>query len=535
MKPRRNRIVVGIALVLVALAIVAVIYSRANAKASSAASLQTATAKIGNVSTTIAASGTVRAAQSATLSWQNTGSVGTVSVQAGDGVTEGQELASLSTDQMPANVISAAVDLATAQQTLDNLLHSTTPQANAQKALQDAQAALDDYKNNFPATQAAAQAALTTAQYNLTVAQNKKTTVQYAKASPADIEAARATLTLALNNLEAASTANNKASDLPTSDPRRSQALTNLADAEKKVESAQMKLNWYLTYPTAQDIANTDAAVLAAQAALATAQQSWNAVKDGPNTTQLAVLQAAVADAQNAYDLIKNGASQGDVAAVNARIAGDRSTLNTMKITAPFSGTITTVSVLPNDQASSGTAAFTINDLSHLYIDVTVAETNLPKVQDGQAVEFIFNAISGKTFHGKVVKVAQVGTSSQGVVNFGVTVEITDADKNVRLGMAATVNLITASKQNVLLVPSRAITTSGTQKTVNVLYEGNQISLPVTVGMTNGTLAEITGGGLKEGDVVVLNAASSSSSTSRNFIVGGGGGGFSGPPGGFGD
>jgi HlyD family secretion protein len=532
MKPRKNRIVVRIALVLVVLVIAAVVYFRVIANASSTSSLETGTAKIGNVSITVAGSGTVRAKQSATLSWKNTGSVGTVDIQAGDVVTEGQVLATLSDEKMPDDVVSASADLAADKQTLDDLLHSTTTQANAMKTLKDAQDALDNYKNNFPATQAAAKAAVTTDQYNLTAAENSRKTLNYAKASAADIEAARATLVKAQNDLEHTSdNYSTVAERFSADDPRRSDALTNLAGAEKAVDDATRKLNWYLTYPTAEDIANADADVLSAQAALSTAQEDWDAVKDGYNTTELAVLQAAIADAQDAYDLVKNGPSQGDLAAINATIAGDQATLDTMKITAPFSGTIATVSVLPHDQVSSGTTAFTLYDLSHRYVDVPVAETNIPKIKEGQAVEFSFTAISGKTYHGKVVKVAQVGTSTSGVVNFTVTVEMTDADKDVRLGMATTVTLIIDSKQNVLNVSSRAIATSGTQNTVYVVYQGNQISLPVTVGLTNGTLTEITGGGLKEGDVVVLNAASSTKKTTTTQDMGGPGGG--GPPGGF--
>jgi HlyD family secretion protein len=531
MKSRRNQVIVGIVVLLVVGAVFAIIYSRAQAQASSNA-LPTATVKLGDIASTIASTGVVRTQQSATLNWQNSGSVGTVDVQVGDVVTEGQELAALSLDQMPQNVISAESSLSADQQALDNLLNSTTPQADALQTLQNAKNALALYQDNFPATQAAANAALVTAQYNLTVAQNQWKNIQYAKPSQSDIAAAQATVVLAQRAVDNAQGAYEKVSGLKPGDPRITVALQNLSDAAKKLDSAQRKLTWYETYPTTQDIQNAQANLMAAQAAVAQAQEAWDQVKDGPNAAQLAVLQAAVSDAQNAYNLVQNGSNPNDVAAAKAKIAADQSIINTMKITAPFSGTITAVSVLPNDQVSSGTTAFQIDDMSHLLIDVTVAETDISKIKLDQQVKITFNALSGKTYTGKVVDVSHVGAVNQGVVTFGVTVEITSADTNVRPGMTANLNIVIASAQNVLIVPSRAVTSLGGQHTVTVLYQGSQITIPVTVGLSNDTETEITGGGLREGDVVILNATTTTNRTGGRFFIGGGG---PGGPGGFGD
>ncbi len=46
------------------------------------------------------------------------------------------------------------------------------------------------------------------------------------------------------------------------------------------------------------------------------------------------------------------------------------------------------------------------------------------KIQVGQAVQLSFDAIPNKTYNGKVTTVGTVGASSQGVVNFPVTVQL---------------------------------------------------------------------------------------------------------------
>lgn len=506
MKSRKTQIIVGIIGLLVIGAVVAVLYTRANAQtATTTTNVQTATISLGNISSSVVAAGSVRAQQTATLSWQNTGSVEAVNVKAGDVVTAGQVLATLSPDHMPQNVISAQADLGAAQQALNSLLNSTTPQATALKALQDAQTAYNDYVNNFPATQAIANANVITATTALATAQSHRLALNYGRATQATIDAAQAAYDQASAALKAAQKAYDAVAGLPENSPARSSAQLRLYAAQNTYTTDLGILNWYTGTPTAADIAAADSAVAKAQQALNQAQAAWDLVKGGPDQTVVATLKATVDDAQRAYDLVKNGPNADDVAAAKARISADQATINTMSITAPFNATVTSVSVLPNDQVSSGTTAFRLDDLTHLLVDVSVAEIDIPNIQAGQPAVMTFDAINGKTYNGKVTVVSTTGTTSSGVVNFTVTVEITNPDKNIHPGMTAAVNIITATNKNVLLVPSRAIhTTTNGKHTIIVLSEGNQTSVPVTVGLTNDTQTEISGSGINQGDTVVL-------------------------------
>jgi HlyD family secretion protein len=505
MKSRRNQIIIVIVALVVIGIVVAVLSSRANAQTANTPTVQTATVSLGNISSSVVAAGTVRAKQSATLAWQNTGSVGAVDVQAGDVVTAGQELASLSVDQMPQNVISAESDLAAAQQALDTLLTSTTPQATALQNLQNAQTALSAYQDNFPSIQAMAEANVITATAALKTAQDHRKGLDNGRATQAMIDVAQAKYDQAKAALKVAQRAYDAVKGLPEKSPIRNSALLKLNAAQNAADSALGILNWYTGTPTPADFAAADTAVAQAQQALNQAQQAYDLVKNGPDPTKLASLQAAVTDAQTAYDLVKNGPNPDDVAAAKARIAADQATINTMKITAPFSGTVTDVSVLVHDQVSSGTTAFRIDDLTHMLIDLSVSELDIPNIQLDQAATITFDAIPTKTYQGKVVVVSQTGTSSQGVVNFTVTVEVTNPDSDIHPGMTAAVNVITATHKNVLIVPSRAVrTTTSGGHTVVILSEGKQTTVPVTVGLTDDINTEISGSGIQQGDTVVL-------------------------------
>ena len=65
-------------------------------------------------------------------------------------------------------------------------------------------------------------------------------------------------------------------------------------------------------------------------------------------------------------------------------------------------------------------------------------------------------------------------------------------------------------------MPNKAIRTSNGQQTITVLFEGQQITLPVTVGLTGDSLSEVISDQLREGDVVVINGTTSSTSSANN-------------------
>jgi HlyD family secretion protein len=519
MKSRRNQVILVIIILLVVGGVIAFVNYRANAQAQNATSnLQTATVTRGSISSSVVAAGTVSARQSAQLAWQATGTVGSIDVQVGQVVTAGEELASLSTSDIPQNVISAQADLIAAQQALNDVLNSTTATAQALQNLQNAQNALNNYQNNFPATQAQTKANLTTAQNNLAIAQNRLASMESSRASQAAIDSAQAAYNRALVAVNAAQATVDKLSS--SGGPKYDAARVALANAQQVRDAALTTLQWYLSKPNDQDIANGQVNVAQAQSALAQAQQAWDLVKDGPDQTQVSLLQSQLADAQRAYDLVQNGPNPNDVAAAKARVAGDLSTINDMKITAPFSGTVTDVSSLVNDQVSSGTAAIRIDDLAHLQVAVSIAEIDIPKIQVGMPAQLTFDALGSQTYNGKVTEVSPVGTTTQGVVNFDVTVELTNPDQSIHPGMTAAVTIITATHQNVLILPNRAIHTINGQHVVTLLSEGNQVNVPVTLGLTNDTDSEIASGNIHEGNTAVINISVLNTSNSQ------GGGGF---------
>jgi HlyD family secretion protein len=462
----RTWLIIGL-VVVVAAGAFAIYRVRANATAAS--SYQTTTLARGNLNATIGATGNVRANQTAIISWQTSGTVDSVDAVVGDQVGAGITLASLSTTSLAQNVVMARADLVAAQQNLSTVLNSNTQRAQAQLNLADAQKSANSATDTLSGL----------------LATNHGGT-------SADITYARAQLTLAQQSYDQAKNFYDNVKDRPDTDSLKAQAYTSFYNAQQALWRAQGNLNYYLQVPSGSDI---DVA-----------------------RAKLALAQAQLADAQREWDRLKNGPDQNDVAAAQARVDAAQATLNYSRLAAPFAGTVTEADPMVGDQVSPGTIGFRVDDLSRLQVDVQVSEVDINNVVLGQPAVVTFDAVAGKEYHGKVVHVSRVGTSVQSVVNFSVTVELTDPDADVKPGMTASVTITIQSLENVLLVPNSGVHLINSQRVVYILRNGQLMEIPVTLGASDDTKSVVVSGDLSVGDILVLNPPT-------NFTPGRGGGG----------
>ncbi|MCK4899538.1 MAG: efflux RND transporter periplasmic adaptor subunit, partial [Anaerolineales bacterium] len=213
--------------------------------------------------------------------------------------------------------------------------------------------------------------------------------------------------------------------------------------------------------------------------------------------------------AQREWERLQDGPDPDDIAAAEARVAAARATLDQVRITAPFDGTITEVVSQSGDQVNPGTLALRIDDLSQLYVDLEVSEVDINQVEIGQQVILTFDAILANEYHGEVIEVALAGTQQQGVVSFNVTVELTDPDADVKPGMTSAVSIITTQLEEALLVPNRAVRVVDGKRVVYVLSEDGELQpIPITLGASSDTHSQVIDGNLRPGDLIVLNPPS---------------------------
>jgi HlyD family secretion protein len=295
--------------------------------------------------------------------------------------------------------------------------------------------------------------------------------------------------------------------DLLNSDTPRAQALRALDAAEEEYKKAydyRMGLNGKIT------IADTYLDRGVPKVRYYRGYADPETIKDADE--KLALAEAKLNDARRAYERVKDGPDPADVAAAEARVAAAQATLDMARIIAPFDGTVTQADLAAGDQVTAGKAAFRLDDLSHLLVDVQVSEVDINSVFLDQDATLTFDAVLGRTdpYHGKVVKVSQSGDNVQGVVSFTVTVELTDPDKYVKPGMTAAVNIVVEEVEDVILIPNRAVRLANGKRVVYLLSEGMPTPVEVTLGSTDGVNSVLVKGEIKEGDPIILNPPSMS-------------------------
>jgi HlyD family secretion protein len=303
--------------------------------------------------------------------------------------------------------------------------------------------------------------------------------------------------------------ANQALEDVLDSDTARAQAWIALRAAEDAYEKAY-DYRQYLNYPvrkTRVDLVKqvtpygiVDVPKTKTYKTEATEEEIAKADAD------LDLKEAQYEDAKRAYNRIAEGPNQDDLVAAQARVDAAQATLDLAHLNAPFAGTVTEAFPIPGDQVSTGTVAFRIDNLNSLLVDVELSEIDINSISVGQPVTLSFDAILGSEYQGQVVKVAQAGAVVNGVVNFTVTVELTDADERVKPGMTAAVNIVVQEINDAVLVPNRAVRLVDGDRVVFVTGEnGMPEKVEIRLGQSSDTMSVVIGGDLKEGDEIILN------------------------------
>ena len=449
----RKTIVITVVVVAVVAGLGFLGLQRLQAAQASQTNLQTTQVRRGSLTATIGTAGTIQPTNSVNLSFQTSGTVKEIKVNEGDPVKAGQVLATLDAADMELQVAQAELNLSNAQLKLAAAKKGPTAEEIA-----SAKASLASAEENLKALQAGpsandievARLKYEQAKDQLWSAQAKRdATMGDPRASGADKDAAQASVASATMAVEIARIQYEQAQKGPTD--------KDLRAAEAQVAQARLNLSKLMSTPAAEDIQTAENAVKQAQISLDQAK-----LKLAPYT-----------------------------------------------LTAPFDGTVARLSLQVGQMVNANAQVGLLSVPDSFDITADMSEVDVARVKVGQEVDVTLDALPDRTFKGHVTKVATVGTSTQGVVNYPVTIHLDQADPGIKPGMTANASIIVDRRDNVLLVPSRAIRTQGNQRLVRVLFQGQTIDVPVQVGLSGDNGTEVLGDTLKEGDEVVLNASAS--------------------------
>ena len=217
-------------------------------------------------------------------------------------------------------------------------------------------------------------------------------------------------------------------------------------------------------------------------------------------------------------------------------LAESQSNMNEMTIVAPMSGVVVGEPQTPGTMAVQGTSNPTvimrIADMSSKQILAKVDETDIGSVKVGQSATFTVDSFNGKTFTARVSKISQTDTSnswnintssssssssssSASVIYYYVTLDVDDPDNQLLPAMTARVEINTAEKNDVLVVPLSTLKTDANGSYVIVKNEdGTQENRYVSTGIYSDEYVEILDG-LSEGEQVVSTYVAKSAENAK--------------------
>jgi HlyD family secretion protein len=265
--------------------------------------------------------------------------------------------------------------------------------------------------------------------------------------------------------------------------------------------------------------------------------------------TAQATLDRARADASSA---------RASVTDAQAALQSEVTNLGKASIKSPIDGVVLTRAVDPGNAVAASLQAVTLftiaEDLAHMKLQVNVDEADVGMVNVGQNATFTVAAYPSRRFPAKITRVAYGSTTTDNVVTYITYLEVDNPDLALRPGMTATATINATERNDVLLVPNTALrftpattrspggdakdgsgppksggggivgslvprppeagaqrpaTTAnravGGARQVWVAKNGQAVPVPVTVGISDGRLTEVSSPDLAPGTPVIVD------------------------------
>lgn len=264
--------------------------------------------------------------------------------------------------------------------------------------------------------------------------------------------------------------------------------------------------------------------------------------------TAQATLDRARADANSARATVSDA---------QAALQTDITNLGKASIKSPIDGVVLTRAVDPGNAVAASLQAVTLfmiaEDLSHMKLQVNVDEADVGMVNVGQNATFTVAAYPSRRFPAKITRVAYGSTTTDNVVTYITYLEVDNADLVLRPGMTATATINATERNDVMLVPNTALrftpatnglpsedakkggepkggggglvsslmprppgggqrsgapgtrSAAGGSRQVWVLKDGQPVAVPVTVGISDGHMTEVSSPSLAPGTPVIVD------------------------------
>ena len=458
------------------------------------------TASSGDLVQEVSVTGKVKPAQSVELGFDRSGRISGVFSQVGERVFAGKTLVTLYNADLVAQLREAEANLKAEEAKLEELKRGTRPEDIRVQEAKLAEAE-EDLADKLTSGYTAADDAIRN-KVDVFFSNPRSANPQLSFSSPQykiELESERAALERALVSWVAAAARY----DFP--DELSSATL----DAEKNLKVTRDFLD------TAALAVNNLTGTSLSQTTIDTYQSNVSAARTGVNTA-INNLSGAKADwliAASELAVKKAGSSAEEILGQEAKVQKAEASVGNIKaqisktiITSPLSGVLSRMDAKVGEiAAASDVLAAVISD-AKFQIEANLPEADISKVKINDTARLTLDAYgSDVRFEARVVALDPAETIVEGVVTYKATFEFLSEDSRIRPGMTANLDILTARRENVLILPSRAVRTKdGAKFVLRQKADGALEELEVKTGLlgSDGRIEIVSG--LEAGDKVAL-------------------------------
>jgi HlyD family secretion protein len=501
-------------------------------KKSKTPTIQTATVRRGDITTTVSATGTIQPLVTVEVRSKASGAITKLYVDESDTVKAGDLMAEIEKTYTQVDVDSAQADLRSAQarlQQADMNINLQTQQSEsqirqAQENVTSVKAKLAQLEEQIKYEHITNARAVKDAQNDIDISKLRLSLAQNPR--PETVKKAQLAIDQAKYNMDLAKAEYDRRKVLYekqfVSKSELDSAQSSYESSKTQYESAVEQLKLAKDPSSEDDIKLAQKSIDKAESALATTNQKVDQEKLREKDLEISKLQ--VKDTENSLALaIANKAQielkKKDKEAAQASLIRAQAALKSAKdknddtiVKAPTSGTVLARNVVEGqvitssmgNSAAAGTLLFTMADLDNVYVQTDVDETDMGKLKVDQPVTITVDAYPDRKFQGKVLKIAPMGKAVQNVTTFKVTTVIENPSKILKPGMNASVEITAEDVRDVLVVENEAIMDSPNGKMVVPVIDGKPGNpMSVEIGVRGWDTTEIIFGA-EEGDVLML-------------------------------
>jgi len=465
----------------------------------------------------VSATGRVKPSQSIDLAFEKGGKISEVSIKVGDAVYKGQILAFLSNADILADLNQAKANLETEEIRLDELRKGTRPEEVkiSESKLSSAVISVEDAKNGLynkiqdtyiksddavknkvdqfiynPETSSPTLSFSTNLQLKNEI-ETKRVLVGNILTSwkksidNTDINKINIYTEESKKNLDEISSFLNKvAVAVNELSPNSSLSRQTIDTYKADVSTARTNINTAKT-----NLLSAEEKLRSAESNLLISENELLLKKAGPTPEAILTQESKIKSAQ-------------------ASIGSIEAQITKTIIYSPISGIVTKQDFKVGEITSANIAEISLISKEKFKIEANIPEADISRIKIGNTAKITLDAYGDEEiFDATVVAIDPAETILEGVATYKTTLEFSNGTGKVKSGMTANIEILSAKKEGVLAIPSRAISTQNNKKIVKILLNETDIETTeereIKTGLRGSDgLVEITEG-LKEGDKVV--------------------------------